>query len=454
MRVTQRVVWPYLLLSVALLSALSFGWYQTRQRTQLALHAENSYMAAFHKLKWNSENIEDRTARLMATSDSELQESLLADLRVYSAQAVENMSVLPLTTVSTPRITNFLNTLRQTSDEYHYKLSEGGALGDAEWSNLAELRQQAVFFEDELGNLLGLIGNNMVKWSATAKAVAPTQKVAASTPITKSVEHIDKTLAAPPGEEGAMSPQNTPLKRPRVDPGPKVDEATAAAAIKRFIDMPLKGEPRLTGESDPNDEGYFSMYFFDAEKVNGTPLNFGVSMHGGNVVFQIDGRPIQEKNFTIEQLVDRARQMLRKWGYTDAEFVSAAENAGTLMMDFAPRQQGVSILTELIKVSLAMDNGEVVAFDARNFWINRHPRTFEKPQVSAALARTKLAPRLKTSGQPHLSLVGDRLGRERFAWEFSAAHDDQRYFVYIDAMTGREINVLRVSGDPAPPLNE
>lgn len=454
MKRNRTVVWPYLLLSVALLGALSFGWYQTKQRNQLALHAENSYMAAFHKLKWNSENIEDRTARLMATSDPELQESLLADLRVYSAQAVENMSRLPITTVNMPRITNFLNTLRQTSDEFHYKLSEGGSLGETEWTRLTEMRQQSVFFEDELANLLGLIGNNMIKWGATAKVTSPTEKPGATTPITKSVEQIDKALQAPPGEQHALSPQNDHLAPPRTDPGAPVDVPTAVAAIKRFIDMPLKAEPQLTGESDPKDEGMFSMYFFNAEKANGTPLNFGVSVHGGHVVFQIDGRPVRERNFSEQQLIDKARQMLRKWGYPDVEFVSAAENTGTLMMDFAPRVQGVSILTELIKVSLAMDNAEVVAFDSRNFWVNRYARTFEQPKVSASVARTKLAPRLKTDGDPDLSIVGDRLNRERLAWEFTAHHEDQRYLVYIDAMTGKEINVIRLVGDPAPPLNE
>ncbi len=455
MRTRRRTeVWPYLLLSVALLGALSFGWYQTRQRNLLALDAENQYMSAFHKLKWNSENIEERTAKLMATDDRQMQEALLADLRVYSAQAVENISALPLANMHTPRISSFLNTVRLATDEMHYKLSQGGTLGEQDWARLADLRRQSVSFEDELSNLLGLVGTNMIKWSGTARVTGPAQPGNAATPITKSVTHIEKALAPAPGEASAQAPGSSPEAPPRTSPGPPVDAAAASLAIKRFIDVPLNGEPVLTGSSTAEEEGKLPMYFFNAQKMNGTPLNFGVSVAGGHVIFMIDGRPVRERNFTEEQLAERARQMLRKWGYPSAEFVSAAENTGTLMMDFAPRQDGVMIMTELIKVSLAMDNGELVAFDARNYWVNRHDRKLETPRVSAALARTKLAPRLKTTAEPTLAVVADQVHRERLAWEFRAEYDTQRYLVYIDAVDGREINVLRIAGDPAPPLNE
>lgn len=199
MRSPRGQVWPYLLLSVALLGALGFGWVQTRQKNQLALDNENKYMSAFHKLKWTSENIEERTARLMATNDPRLQESLLADLRVFSAQAVEHMSILPMLTMNTPRITNFLNTLRRRSDELHDQINQGSALAAQDWSDLAELRKQAVFFEAELANLLGLVGNNMIRWRDTVRVTSPAETGAAETPITKSIMQMESALAAPPG---------------------------------------------------------------------------------------------------------------------------------------------------------------------------------------------------------------------------------------------------------------
>lgn len=455
MKSQRGQVWPYLLLSVALVGALGFGAFQTRLKNQFIRDAENKYMSAFHKLKWTSENIEERMAKLMATNDPQLQENLLADLRVFSAQAVEHMSVLPFANMNTPRITNFLNTLRMQTDETHHKLSQGGALDQGDWSSLTELRKQSVFFEDELSTLLGLVGNNMVRWAPTVQVTGPAQNGNATTPITKSVLTMEQGLPVPPGEENALAPGAGPLPRPKMDLGPRVDSATALANIRKFVDTPLKGDPVQTGAYDQADQGGgLSVYYFDATKQNGTPLNFGVSIHGGHIIYMVDGRPVNERRIEKIQLIDKARQMLRKWGYATAEYVSAAENANTLMIDFAPRENGVALHTELIQVSLAMDNGELLGFDARNYWINHHARSMEKPKLSAAEAQQRVSPRLRMTGEPQLSLVADRRGQELLAWEVPGQIDNQQFRVYIDAMNGHEIDVIRVAGDPAPPMGE
>lgn len=456
MRSERGVVWPYLLLSVALLGAMGFGWYQTNQKNQLALDAENKYMSAFHKLKWTSENIEERSARLMATNDRQLQESLLADLRVYSAQAVEHMSVLPFITMETPRITHFLNTLRTKTDEYHYKLASGGFLTEEEWAQLMELRQQAVFFEDELSEVLGLVGNGMVPWRDTVRATSPAQNAQKETPITQSVLHLEAHLKAPPGEEKAMDPNAGPMARPRTDPGPRVDEATARAAVTRWLPTPLEGELVMTGLSDPEDRlGEFSLYYFQGKKAStDLVLNFGVSLHGGHVIYALDGRPVKEKNLTEKDLVPRAREWLKRWGYPEVRFLSAAENAGTLIMDFAPIKNGVTVHVDRIKVMAAMDNGELVGFDARSYWTNRHERNLGQPKLSAAEALQRLSPRLTVETEPYLGVVADRMGQERLVWTVRGRIDKQLYEVYVDAQSGQEVNILRLMGDPAPPLNE
>lgn len=455
MRSQRGQVWPYLLLSVALVGALGFGAYQTRLKNEFIRDSENKYMSAFHKLKWTSENIEERTARLMATNDPQLQGSLLADLRVFSAQAVEHMSVLPFTTMNTPRITNFLNTLRLESDNKHDKLSNGGVLEKQDWDSLRELRKQSVFFEDELSTVLGLVGNNMIRWTPTVRATSPAQTGNASTPITKSVVSMEHALPAPPGEENALAPGQSPLPKPQMNLGPRVDPATASANIKRFIDVPLQGEPVLTQAYDPPDiKSGFPLYHFNVTKQNGLTLNFGVSINGGHIIYALDGRPVTDRRIEPNQLVSKAREMLHKWGYPSAEFVSAVENDGTYVMDFAPRENGISLQTELLKISLAMDNGELTGFDARSYWINHHPRQVEKPKLSAGQARQRLAPGLQVSGEPVLAIVADRRERERLAWQFLGQVDDQRYRLFVDANDGREIDVIRVAGDPAPPLGE
>ena len=455
MKSQRGQVWAYLLLGVALVGAMGFGAYQTRLKNQYLREAENKYMAAFHKLKWTSENIEERMAKLMATNDPSLQESLLADLRVFSAQAVEHMATLPFTTMNTPRITNFLNTLRAQSDEKHHRLSVGEALTEEDWAHLMELRKQAVFFEEELSNLLGLVGNNLIRWHPTVQATSPAQSGQASTPITKSVMLLEENLPVPPGEENAVAPEKARLPRPQTDPGPKVDAAAAAEAIKRFVDVPLAGEPVQTGVYDPEDtEKGLSLYYFDAKKQNGLAMNFGVSVHGGHVVYMVDGRPVTEKKLDHAQLIEKAKGMLANWGFDPVALVSSAENDGTLVMDFAPVAGGVAIHTEMIRVMLAMDNGELVGYDARPYWVNHVERDLPAPQISAAEAAARTSPRLEVTGEPRLALIADRRGQERLVWEVPGRVEDQHFRVFVDAADGTEVDLIRSAGDPAPPMQE
>ncbi|MDB4895093.1 MAG: hypothetical protein JWN15_1355 [Firmicutes bacterium] len=455
MKFPQRIVWPYLLLSVALFGALGFGWSQTLQKNHLALDNENRYMSAFHKLKWTSENIEERMSRLVATTDPRLQESLLSDLRVYSGQAVEHMSILPLLTMNTPRLGHYLNTLQESTTNLHDKLNDGSRLSTADWQQVDMLRKQSVAFESELSNMLGLLGNHLVHWDDTVRATSPAQTGEFATPITRSVALLEQALPVPPGSANALAPDAGGVQtRPLTDPGPRVNEAQARDAVRRFSDTPLQGEPQLTQTTDPQDQTHqFSLYYFNATKASGTPATFGVSVHGGHVIFMMDGRAVNGRNLTEPQLTEKARALLSRWGYPAAERVSAVENEGTLIMDFAPRENGAAVQTELIKVTLAEDNGELVGFDARNYWINHRPRTLPPATLSAAQARAHISPRLTVESEPSLSVVADRRGNERLTWEVRSRLDDQHYQVFVDATTGEEVNILRVGGDPAPPLN-
>ena len=135
-------------------------------------------------------------------------------------------------------------------------------------------------------------------------------------------------------------------------------------------------------------------------------------------------------------------------------FVSAAENDGTMVMDFAPVKDGVAIETELVRVMLAMDKGDLVGFDAKSYWINKHDRDLPAPQISAEEAQQRISPRLQVEAEPVLSLIADRRNQERLVWRILASYDGQQYRIFVDALTGEEVDVQRVAGDPAPPMNE
>lgn len=442
-------VWPYALLSVALVGAFAFGAWQMRLKNQLALQNENTYMQAFHKLKWTSENLEDLTTKLLASNSPHMQQALLADLRVLSAQAVDHMAALPLLTVNIERTQNYLNTLRRTATTLHDKVSEGEKLTEQEWAQLAELRKQSAYFESQMGDMLGLVGGGNIRWADTVRATHPQSSGRGATPITRSVELLEQNWQPPPGEEGALDPRKSLLKPPPRDLGPRIDEARAVQAVKEFFPDELAEEPHVHGRQDPQDEAHkFSLYYVAAKKKNGTPLDVGVSIHGGHVVFVVDGRMVKEAKFQQADLVPKGKTLLERLQYPPMEFISGVRNNNTMILTYAPVDpNGVVLLTDLVRMTFAQDNGEVLGFDATSYWQFYHERKLQQPALSEAEARAKASPRLQVE-RARLALIANRQHEETLAWELDGRTDDQRYTVYINAQTGREENIRRLQGEP------
>jgi spore germination protein len=446
-------IWPYALLSVALIAALLFGLWQTRQKNELALQEENKYMQAFHKLKWTSENLERLTTTLLVTNTPRMQQTLLSDIRVMTNHAVEHMAFLPLLTVNMERTQNFLNTLRKTADDLQYQLGEGEPITEPQWARMAELRKQAVYFEEQMSELLRLVAGGNIRWAATVRVTSPQSSGNGTTPITRAVALLEKNWQAPPGEEGAENPGNAPLKPPPRDIGPRVTEAQAKEAVTKFFPEQLAGDPVITGKQDPSNRlKQFSLYFLSARKKNGTPLDIGVSIHGGHVIYVLDGRPVKEANFRLEDLIPRGQALLQKENYPPVSFISAVRNQNTMILTYAPvdpQLGGVVLLTDLIRVTYSLDNAEILGFDAVPYWQNHRNRDMRDPTLSDDQARALASPRLEVR-KSRLALIANRRHQEVLVWELDGTVNGERFLVYINAHDGREESIRRIEGEPAP----
>lgn len=88
-----------------------------------------------------------------------------------------------------------------------------------------------------------------------------------------------------------------------------------------------------------------------------------------------------------------------------------------MTINFAALQDDVTLYPDLIKVSVAMDNGEILGFDARGYLTNHHQRTFEKPALSMEEAQKKVSPNL-TVKNGKMAVVPSTSLTEKLCYEF------------------------------------
>ena len=78
----------------------------------------------------------------------------------------------------------------------------------------------------------------------------------------------------------------------------------------------------------------------------------------------------------------KAEEFLKGIGYNNMKATYSMAYEGQMVTNFAYEQEGVLIYSDLIKVKLALDNGDIIGLEAQGYLTNHHERDIEKPKIS------------------------------------------------------------------------
>lgn len=215
-----------------------------------------------------------------------------------------------------------------------------------------------------------------------------------------------------------------------------VSQETAQAALADFLG--LKSEIfSLTSAG----EGRIPTWGFSAA-VDGGELYAEVTRQGGLVISLMNSRPVGTTTISATEAVQLGADFLRAQGYSDMTPSYFINENNVLIINFAAQQNGVFCYPDLIKVSIALDNGRVVGFEANGYFMNHTARELPQGTVSLAQAQAVLDPGLKILSQ-QMALIPTGGENEVLCYEFKCELEDSRhYIVYVNAQTGNEEKIL------------
>ena len=81
-----------------------------------------------------------------------------------------------------------------------------------------------------------------------------------------------------------------------------------------------------------------------------------------------------ESKITAEDAVRNATAFLGEKGYTKIKESYYSTVDGVCTINYAYYEDGITYYTDLIKVSVALDNGEILGFDATGYIMNHRVR--------------------------------------------------------------------------------
>lgn len=212
----------------------------------------------------------------------------------------------------------------------------------------------------------------------------------------------------------------------------EISREEAIEIAEEFFDIETEGL-----SCDILTEGNMPVY-----QVRGNNVSVNVTKKGGAVSWAKISTQVPDGYLGYEEALEFAEEFIDESGLPDMEESYYVMNDNTCTINFYPEQGDVLLYPDLVKVTLELNQGGVVEYNAEGFIMNHRTRTDIRPLISSSEAKEKLSP-LLTVEEQGLAIIPTPGKYEVLCHEFLCTSEDgTRVLVYINAETGYEQQVF------------
>ncbi len=436
------------ILSLLLVASLIWGYNQYNMRRQYEVALENQYQRLFYDVKKHVENTQVGISKALVAGSIERNIILFSEIMSDANFAQDKLAQLP---ISHSEVANTEKFLTQAADYSRFLIQRhlnGEDITPEQRSTLTNLQNNTTAFTNELNSL-----HQQMASSDFVYGVASTmgfgnggQDQGIGAGLQTSLINVESGVSETPEliYDGPFADQMI-NRKPVGLPDNIVGEEDAQQTAVEFFgqDRVMDVETFEVGEGIQ--EVRMPSYTFNLIQNNqhrDMGVYMGVSQQGGRVLFMTNPRPIGNPELSIEEAQDYALDYLNEKGFQNMEPNYYQQNDGNVIFNMVNTQDGVVIYPDLIKVKVALDNGEIVGFDASPYYMNNQDRNFENPAIDEIEAQQNMREGFNiTSTRMALIPKGEN---EVLCYEFKGTHEEGEFIIYVNAIDGREEDILQL----------
>lgn len=407
--------------------------------------AENSYNLAFFELVDYVDSVEVYLAKSLVSNSPEHGAETLTYVWREANLAQSYLSRLPINSSELENTAKFLN---QVSD-YSYSLSrkniDDKELTQEELDNLKQLHEYSVELKNTLNQLSNDLNSGRISWGELTKKASPVFAQEVSNISKDSFSNLEENFHEYAGliYDGAFSEHMTnPERRGLV--GDDIDEETAKNKVEEFFGKDVIKEIQSNGLTQNTNIPCFD---FTVTKNDGNNAWISISQKGGHVVLANSTKDVQAEVITQEQADEIGQKFLDSRGIHNMKPTYYLKQNGIVTINYAYVQDGVTVYPDLVKLKVALDNGEILGMETSGYLNSHTQRTFATPKVSQDEARKKINKNLEIISES-MAMIPTEYQTEILCWEFKGNVDDRQFLVYINVETGKEEDVLVILETP------
>ena len=176
-------------------------------------------------------------------------------------------------------------------------------------------------------------------------------------------------------------------------------------------------------------------------------MNISVSKKGGYIVYMNYNREVKEEKISQEDANRIGQDFLSSRGIEHMKATYYLKQGGAVTINYAYIQDNVTIYPDLIKVKVALDNGEILGMETSGYLNNHEIRNIPDVNISKEQAKEKLNKNLEITAE-NLAIIPTEWKTEILCYEFKGKVDDTDFLVYINCETGEEEDILIITNTP------
>ena len=430
---------------IIVLLILGYNLYEKNRAYTVA--TENNYNMAFYELVDYIQNVKTYLAKSLITTDDNHGAETLTHVWREANLAQTYLGMLPLESQELENTEKFLHQV----SEYSYTLSrkniDNEDLKEEDLNNLKSLYSYSVDLSNILNQLSEDISNGRVTWKELKKD--------GNTLFAKQVSNVSQDSFGTLEEnfheysgliyDGAFSEHLTTVEKRGLQ-GDVIDEVVARSKMEEFIGKD-KIQEITNFELSQNSD--IEAYAFGIRTNKEENINIAISKIGGYVIYMNSNRNVDTQIISDEEAKTKAKEYLDSKGFVNMKPTYYMNQGGVSTINFAFEQkydanQSVIIYADLIKVKVALDNGEILGIETTGYLNNHNERTFVTPKISMEEAKLKLNKDIEIINQ-RLAMIPTEWKTEIFCYEFQGKIDEIEFLTYINVQTGDEEDTLVIT---------
>ena len=392
---------------------------------------ETGYRRSFYDTVVQVDNMDLNLSKTLATKDSGAMQLYLTDLAVNSELAESNLQQLPIEDENKFYTTKIVNQVGDYAKYLNKKIIKGENLSQEDYENLRNLYKANAALKDALQSAMRDMSSDF-DFTRIGENFEDNAFLQNFNDLQEMSVEFPELIYDGPFSDGKDTAEVKGLS------GENITSAEAETIFSETFKDYAPQNIRATGKST----GIIETYGVQAE-IKGEIAYAQISVMGGKIVMYSYAGSCRAVDYGEEFATAKAQEFIggQIKGDIKPVWINLSNNVYTI--NFAPEVSGAIIYPDLIKVRVCAETGMIIGFEVTGYYKNHVERSIETPVLTKSEARSKVSDEIAVeTARLAVVPVGEKI--ERLCYEFSGTKDGETYYVYIDAINGRQVEMFKV----------